>query len=240
MTPIQRNKPGFHFNLELAKTTFAEASINGRIALRNPLAISMILRVLRFLDNSVKDQWLQDLLLFSESNRKCVALLASLPDWQACLFLLISETVENVVSSRKDPKSFDENAGLANSQSPQIESAILDASFGADLLHTRLDRCLKLYSTLLGHLVREGGEHVSFIVECLSNLFIVIESHSNSNYFILRRWRQSREQHPLREPVSMATTFCYWFWVVFVAIFLSMEVFLKLAHCLPKTGKMSI
>lgn len=144
------------FNSEWAKSALAESGNFVGKSLRNPLAIGTVLRLLRFLDNDLKDQWLSDLLTLTKSNRKCVSMLASLPEWQPCLFSLISETLE-LVSSRR-PNTSGQSNGVENA--PGAEG---DENGSASVLK-RLDLCLHLHSTLLGHLFRSGGERVSHII----------------------------------------------------------------------------
>jgi hypothetical protein len=141
------------FDLKWATSAIAEASIHTGKLLRNPLAVGTILRLLRFLDNDRKDQWLLVLLRLTKSSRKCVSMLASLAEWQPCLFHLISETLEllTVISSNGNSET-----GVDHNVRKTVECIFSTEK--------RLDLCLQLYSTLLGHLVRTGGDRVSHCV----------------------------------------------------------------------------
>lgn len=131
-------------------------------SLRNPLAIGTVLRLLRFLESDHKDRWLSAFLALTKSNRKCVSTLASLSEWQTSLFPLISETLELVSSHPGD----------------QVDKEyISDKEYPTSLetLHKRLDLCLHLYSSLLGHLLRSGGDRVSIMywVSLLARNFLI-------------------------------------------------------------------
>ena len=104
IAPFGSRQFGYSFNIDCARSVLMENETLVGKNLRNPLAIGTVLRLLRFLDNDLKDKPLLDILTITKSNRKCVAILASLPEWQTCLFPLISETLE-VVSSRGQKSS---------------------------------------------------------------------------------------------------------------------------------------
>lgn len=146
------------FDLKWATDALSEASIHTGKLLRNPLAIGTILRLLRFLDNNRKDQWLLVLLRLTKSSRKGVSMLASLSEWQPCLFHLISETLEllTVSSAKGNPSYSDVNS--MDSGTVQLVPKSADRTLSEE---KRLDLCLQLYSTLLGHLLRTGGDRVS-------------------------------------------------------------------------------
>lgn len=144
---LRSKQPILSFNVFWVESALAETGNFVGKSLRNPLAIGTVLRLLRFLENDLKEQWLLDLLALTKSNRKCVSMLASLPEWQPCLFSLISETLE-LVSARRQ-------IGLET-------STCLDKSAVEEVdVLKRLDLCMHLYSTLLGHLLRSGGDRVS-------------------------------------------------------------------------------
>lgn len=155
MTVNQSNSKIICFDSEWATAAIAEASIHTGKLLRNPLAIGTILRLLRFLDNDRKDQWLLVLLHLTKSSRKCVSLLASLTEWQPCLFQLISETLELIWSSNDSSASPDVVSKEAGS-----DGVVHKTSERSLSTEKRLDLCLQLYSTLLGHLLRSGGDRV--------------------------------------------------------------------------------
>ena len=164
-TYLGKYGPVSYFNAEWAESAFRETENFVGKPLRNPLAIGTVLRLLRFLDNEMKDRWLHDLLNLTNSNRKCINTLASLSEWQTCLFPLISETLElvsshSVTSSAVDKKTVD-----------QLDTVACPLSL--DGLHRRLDLCLHLYSSLLGQLLRTGGDGVSehcYFDYCVPNM----------------------------------------------------------------------
>jgi hypothetical protein len=127
----------------LARNVLAEMDKNVGRTLNNPLAIGTALRLIRFLENELKDKLLIDLTFLAKSNRKCISVLANIPEWQTCLFPLISETLELV--------SADRSSTLAEAEGNQDRTASI---------LKRLDLCLDLYSSLLGYLLREGSEKV--------------------------------------------------------------------------------
>lgn len=117
--------------------------------LYNPLAIGTIFRLLRFVNDDRKDKWVSVLISLTKSSRKCVSMLASLPEWQPCLFHLISDSLE-LVRSCKTSSETCTNAAASSASDKQATTS-----------QNRLDLYLQLYSTLLGHLFRSGGDKVS-------------------------------------------------------------------------------
>jgi hypothetical protein len=160
VVPFQSQQPGYQFSYEWAHNIISDSSLTRRKTLRNPMTISTILRLLRFLDNSLKDTWLSDIFMLIESSRKNVALIAALPDWQPSLFPLISETLESVSTAKVSDHLVEHNL---QDQDISLNLFVADPvnNQKIDLLQQRLDRCLSLYSTLLGHSFREGGDQVS-------------------------------------------------------------------------------
>jgi len=162
--------PGYGFCMEWADSVLAETgNIVGR-SLRSPLALGVVLRLLRYLDGDWQDRWLSDLLTLAKASRKSTSLLASLAEWQPCLFHLISETLELLNSTPTgaedqvivDGESSD-TVFMNSSSTTAKEDAASSSAQSPDVLSSvgkRLDRCLLLYSTLLGHLFREGGDKV--------------------------------------------------------------------------------
>jgi len=186
--PDAADQSGFKLQVDWAESVLAEnGNIVGR-SLRNPLAIGTVLRLLQFLESSVKDRWVSDLLALSTSSRKSISLLSSIPDWQPSLFRLVSETLEQVVSCRDshfDPESkpFDskEAVGVFETDGTTVDAGkdVRDESkpLSSDSqlenpasVAKRLDLCLELYSNLLGHLVREGGDKALEAVEDAASL----------------------------------------------------------------------
>jgi hypothetical protein len=159
IVPFQSQQCGFRFAYEWANDFTSDASIFKRKSLCNPMTLSTLLRLLRFLDSDVKDQWLSDILMLIESNRKNVALLASLPDWQPALFPLLSETVESLCAKEDNHLTQQNIQDLDNTA--KEDGTECNDNKRNDIVEQRLDRCIILYSTLLGHSFREGGDQVS-------------------------------------------------------------------------------
>jgi hypothetical protein len=150
-------QPGFRFCVEWGNNMLAETGIIFGRELCNPLALGTALRLIRHLDAEQQDRWLSDIHALAKASRKSMSLLASSPDWQPCLFHLISDTLEILnpmllkeVDAREPPDSVVVSSSTLNGgrQSPRA------------LVQKRLDSSLEIYSTLLGHVVREGGDKV--------------------------------------------------------------------------------
>ncbi len=131
------------------------ASVIGR-SLKNLLVIETVFRLLRYMNKSLLDQWLGDFLLLIKSSRRNTSLLASTSDWQSCLFHLVSETLEELYNHQCESQEeftarHTDQKKFVNCEMTEVTSSVAQ----------RLDRCLLLYATLLGHVVREGGDQVS-------------------------------------------------------------------------------
>jgi hypothetical protein len=120
---------------------------------RNPLGTSTILRLLRFLPGALQDEWLVNLYKVSCQKRAALEALSSSADWQSCIFQFLSELVERL-----------SNIGMslaAKTEGSDIEEVQTElAHQEMQVLEKRLDMTLELYSSLLGHLLREGGDQV--------------------------------------------------------------------------------
>jgi hypothetical protein len=144
MNTMWKSRPrALSFNFYWTTSILAEGSSYAGKQLRNPLAIGTILRLLRFLNDGYKDKWVSIFLDLTKSSRKCVSMLTTLPEWQPCLFHLISDCLESIHFINH---AQDDNSNNHVTISPTLK---------------RLDLCLQLYSTLLGHLLRSGGDKVS-------------------------------------------------------------------------------
>ena len=137
------------------------STVPGR-SLRNGLGIGTVMRLLRFLSSEMKDKLLADLLRLVRNDTSSVITLSSLPDWQPCLFHLISETLERFNAGRANgndliPANIDYLDSTGDQETARM-SQIIEA---IPTVEERLDLCLDLYATLLGHCVREGGDKVS-------------------------------------------------------------------------------
>jgi Domain of unknown function (DUF4704) len=172
LTKTSALQPGWKLDIDWAVSVLVESgSIVGR-SLRSPLVLAAIMRLLKYLNEDAQDRWLRDLLTLARSNRKSTNLLSSLPDWQPCLFHLVSETLESLSStSIKHPEGELESSKESLFSTPSM-SALPDGR--------RLELCIELYSALLGHLVREGGDKVR--IPILS--FLDIMSSRNLTIFL--------------------------------------------------------
>ena len=150
--PTETQQAGVRLCTEWAEAALAQTGHIAAKSLRNPLAIGTLLRLLRFFEDQQKDKWLDDLLSLCNSNRKCESLLASLPDWQPSLFQLVSDSLELVRAHSASEDGAEQEMAEPKSEKQSVSRANVE--------QRRLDVCLVLYSTLLGHLLREGGDKV--------------------------------------------------------------------------------
>ena len=142
-TSFGKEQQSLYYSCRRFKTILTEENNYSGKLLCNPLAIGTIFRLLRFLNDDRKDKWVSILLSLTKSSRKCVSTLVLLPEWQPCLFHLISDSLELIRSSK------------VSSDTSVMASETLATS------QNRLNLYLQFYSTLLGHLFRSGGDKVS-------------------------------------------------------------------------------
>jgi hypothetical protein len=111
------------------------------------------MRLLRFLPDHLTDQWLANLYDLSSQSQDTLQALSLCPDWQPSLFQFISELVESIAGLEKvEQRDGDQNkVGAISSSSAQLQLSNLE---------NRLHVSLELYSSLLGHRLREGGDQV--------------------------------------------------------------------------------
>ena len=93
---------GYILSADIAEPLLGEAAVGAGRALREGLGISTVMRLLRYLSSEMKDQLLSDFLKLSQEGTSSVATLSNLPDWQPCLFQLISETLERFNAGRSN------------------------------------------------------------------------------------------------------------------------------------------
>jgi len=142
-----RNVGGQYIAVGRVSVVLDEPSSLVGLSLQHKLTISTVLRLLRYLEPTTMDAWLSDLISLAQSSKKSVSLLSSIEDWQPSLFHLVSETVEQLSTARLK-------------QSSELCLAVAK----------RLDLCLKLYGTLLGQVLREGGDKALDAVENAASL----------------------------------------------------------------------
>ena len=153
------HQPACVFNLEWGCRLLAETGkVVGR-ALSNSLALGTVLRLQRFLDGDVQSEWISDILIMTKASRKSVEILALLPDWQPCLFFLLSDSLEALSTAfRRSHYILEAPSKEISTNNHHVDGIAESASIAK-----RVDLCLELYSTLLGYLLREGGDKVSFV-----------------------------------------------------------------------------
>jgi hypothetical protein len=136
-----------------AKSVLEDSSVNQKISIRNILGLSTLMRLLRFLPDHFTDQWLTNLYDLSSQSQDTLQALSLCPDWQPSLFQFISELVESIAGlERVQQRDGDQNkAGAISSSSARLQLSNLE---------NRLHMSLELYSSLLGHRLREGGDQV--------------------------------------------------------------------------------
>jgi hypothetical protein len=141
-------------------------------SLRGGLGISTVMRLLRYLSSEMKDRLLADFLRASKGDAASVTTLSNLTDWQPVLFHLISETLEKFPRNEDGIDSCYSNGVDKNTEAEAGRpSQIIET---VAVVEQRLDLCLDLYATLLGHCVREGGDKVRthlLLAECMPPRF---------------------------------------------------------------------
>lgn len=166
VVPTGTTQPGYRLSLAWARNALSQTGeILGK-SLRNPLATGTIVRLLRYLEEREMDKWLKDLLTMTKSGRKSVSLISSLPDWEPCMFQLVSDILEQVRSLSSDGllKPYGDTQEVSGQagvfSTPDTRSAKDSREVALSSALERLDICLDLFATCLGHLLRSGGEKV--------------------------------------------------------------------------------
>lgn len=150
---------GFRINMDFANQMLLGRSIVSGCSLRDGLGISTVLRLLRYLSTDMREKLLCELLALVERDTSSIIALSGLPDWQPCLFQLISEAMERLGRQNKISVTID--GSTRDPPSSEVEVGIsLNLLESASTVEKRADLCLDLYATLLGHCVRGGGDKV--------------------------------------------------------------------------------
>ena len=176
----------YRIKIEYTDQLLEAASIVPGSSLRGGLGISTAMRLLRYLSSDMKDQLLSDLLMLVKGDTASIVTLSSLPDWQPCLFQLISETLERFSSGGRKNENDVVTMGTNSLESPNEQ----DVGTSSPLFETmpivekRLDLCLDLYGALLGHCVREGGDKVRTSTK---------GSYDSQSCFIVPNWSNHLE-----------------------------------------------
>jgi hypothetical protein len=168
---------GVKIDMNWTDTILSETRVRPDKTIRDSLGIGTVMRLLRFLPAEFTDQWLEDLVKISVSNQAAVVALARCPDWQPCLFQLISEAVEKIASSTTStPAETNDDEGGLNDDSDLVNDKVCDDTVpdaGASSnqsdskealdnarLWNRFNLSLELYAALLGQIFRDGGDKV--------------------------------------------------------------------------------
>lgn len=153
---------GFRLSSKYITPLLEETNVSPGRSLRDGgLGISTMMRLLRYLPTEIKDKFLNDFLKLAKSSQFNVMILSALPDWQPCLFHMISETSEKLNSG---PSNDQLETDLLDLDSQEVGEDGKGGSMGIfespTEVEKRLDICLELYATLLGNSIRVGGDKV--------------------------------------------------------------------------------
>ena len=145
------------------------------------MGINMVLRLLRFLPSTWKDNWLLELVTSTRTCTSNIQILVEDPDWQHSLFHVISDCLEEIYATYNTRASLPEIVDPIETSDVADRSQILKevrsgVSLGAGVqptstpddhkeLQARFNLSLKLYCTLLGYCFRQGGEKVRTGIE---------------------------------------------------------------------------
>jgi hypothetical protein len=159
------------FCLSMDELVNQPTRVDSRQSIRNTYGVSMVLRLLKFLSNDQKERWLFDIIAFLLASPKSVDILLSCDDWQPVLFQLVAEVLEEIHGSDSfgsQSATGETKGGLARGSSGL--ATVNTETLSKPSVRTRYDLSLKLYSTLLGHCVRQGDEKAFNAVEMAGSL----------------------------------------------------------------------
>jgi hypothetical protein len=168
IVPNSSNLGGFCLNMD--KLVNQSSMVDSRQSIRNTYGVSTVLRLLKFLSNDHKERWLFDLLAFLLASPKSVDVLLSCDDWQPVLFHLVAEVLEEIHGG-DSYRATDDTANRKSATNVLSgKAAVNTETLSKPSVRTRFDLSLKLYSTLLGHCVRQGDEKAFNAVEMAGSL----------------------------------------------------------------------
>eukprot|EP00980_Cylindrotheca_fusiformis_P005609 scaffold1184_cov132-Cylindrotheca_fusiformis.AAC.30 len=154
-------------DIEWARTILEDTSIEQDTSIRNPLGISTLVRLLRFLPDQFTDQWLKNLHELSSQSQHVLQALSQCPDWQPSVFQFISELLEGMA----DLERLRHRDRAEDGEDREAETLLTSADqLQLSNLEQRLHLSLELYSALLGHRLREGGDQASTAIEDAASL----------------------------------------------------------------------
>ena len=173
---------GYRLNLKRDQDLLLEIESVAGKRLRKNMGINMVLRLLRFLPSTWKDNWLLELVTSTRTCTSNIQILVEDPDWQPSLFHVISDCIEDIntkynaratLSGAMDPTETADGAHFRADLSDEAQNSkeVRSEVFGAGeqsistpddhvQLQARFNLSLKLYCTLLGYCFRQGGEKV--------------------------------------------------------------------------------
>lgn len=161
------------------------SKVDPRQSIRNKYGVSTVMRLIRFLSNDQKERWLFDILAFMLASSQSVTIILSCDDWQPVLFQLVAEVLEEIYGEDSDDGKSNrgnDETGLVRSESGQ--TMVNTETLSKPSVRTRYDLSLKLYSTLLGHCVRQGDDIAFDAVEMAASLQRV-DANGSEIYSIL-------------------------------------------------------
>ncbi len=162
-------RSGFRINMNWVDAILTETSLTAGKTLRDSnVALSTVLRILRYLPNKLKDEWLQLLLSLIMNTQPSVRVLSHCVDWQPCLFHLLADTVEELRCLPRQSSLVPLGGGEAISENGRNTERAHSVSMNFQTLEMstmeelcqRFEVSFKLYANLLGHRIRIGGDQV--------------------------------------------------------------------------------
>ncbi len=124
-----------------------------------------MLRILRFLSNEQKERWLFGILALLLGSPKSVSIVLSCDDWQPVLFQLVAEVLEEIYGDDLKGNSHCSKTGNCCS-GPTVNTKTLSKPS----VRNRYDLSSKLYSTLLGHCIRNGDDQFFDAIKLAASL----------------------------------------------------------------------
>ena len=171
VVPDSEFNRGYRLNMGWATIPLThQLGIDSQQSIRDDYAFSAFLRLLRFLRNDMKERWLFDLLTLIRVSPTTAKAILPNKDWQPCLFHLISESIEEISSTRAKSGPRDQDV-LGEESTKTQNRSIMEASVELPIgVISRYDLTLKLYSTLMGHIIRKGGDIAYEAIEVAASL----------------------------------------------------------------------
>jgi len=209
----------FHMGWAAKGPSTPHLGTDSRQRIRNDHAISTFLRLLRFFPNEMKERCLFDVVTLVRDNPRTIKAILINSDWQPCLFHLLSESIEEI-SSIQAKSSSSVEVDVSNDRGE--EKPIRKPSDKLEPLPvpvvSRYDLIVKLYSSLLGHSIRQGGDNSFQSVEQAASLqrvcvnghetFLVLLSHVLAELIehgTIENAETSEDSDPLKNSAMIVT-----------------------------------